>query len=106
MEQAVVEDVPMDPEQQAAMEEEWRVSEQQFHLLFTRRIVNFDLIVRSRKSQTELAKTEDEINTLKQVLASKQAEAAELKRKLGITAWNEWQTSIVGGVQNLKETTA
>lgn len=48
--------------------------------------------------------TEDEINTLKQVLASKQKEAAELKRKLGITAWKEWTTDLAQGAKNLQET--
>jgi len=76
-----VEDVatPIDPEQRAQFEEEWRA---------------------------ELAKTEDEINTLKQVLASKQKESAELKRKLGITAWKEWTTDLAQGAKNLQETTA
>jgi len=32
----------------------------------------------------ELTKLEDEINTLKQVLASKETQAAELRKKLGI----------------------
>ena len=34
----------------------------------------------------ELAKTEEEIATLRQVLASKSKHAADLKRKLGISA--------------------
>jgi len=34
--------------------------------------------------QEELTKLEDEINTLKQVLASKETQAAELRKKLGI----------------------
>lgn len=64
------------------------------------------ILYANRLCLTQCLQTEDEINTLKQVLTQKQAEAAELKRKLGITAWNEWQNSIVGGVANLKETTA
>merc|ERR1712142_860244 len=34
--------------------------------------------------QEELTKVEDEINTLKQVLASKETQASELRKKLGI----------------------
>jgi len=34
--------------------------------------------------QEELTKLEDEINTLKQVLASKETQASELRKKLGI----------------------
>jgi len=70
---------PIDPEQRAAMEEAWR---------------------------QELIKTEDEINTLKQVLTQKQQQATELKRKLGIKLWTEWKTGALTGVQNLKETAA
>ena len=54
----------------------------------------------------ELAKTEEEIATLKQVLASKTRHAGELKRKLGISAWKEWTTDLGQGVKNLQETTA
>ncbi|KAI1290354.1 Tumor protein D54 [Halotydeus destructor] len=69
----------MDPEQRAQLEEEWR---------------------------TELLKTEEEIQTLKQVLASKTKQAQELKRKLGISAWKEWTSDLGQGVKNLQETTA
>ena len=54
----------------------------------------------------ELAKTEEEIATLRQVLASKSKHAAELKRKLGISAWKEWTADLGQGVKNLQETTA
>lgn len=54
----------------------------------------------------ELAKTEEEIATLRQVLASKSKHAAELKRKLGISAWKEWTSDLGQGVKNLQETTA
>lgn len=54
----------------------------------------------------ELAKTEEEIATLKQVLQSKIKHSAELKRKLGISAWKEWTSDLGQGVKNLQETTA
>ena len=54
----------------------------------------------------ELAKTEEEIATLKQVLASKTKAAQEIKRKLGISAWKEWTSDLGQGVKNLQETTA
>lgn len=69
----------MDPEQRQKAEETWR---------------------------NELAKTEEEINTLRQVLASKMKHATELKRKLGITVWKEFQQDLGAGVKNIQETTA
>ena len=54
----------------------------------------------------ELTKTEEEIATLRQVLANKTKHAQELKRKLGISAWKEWTTDLGQGVKNLQETTA
>jgi len=56
--------------------------------------------------KSELAKTEDEIMTLKQVLASKEAHAAGLKRRLGITQWREFSEDMVQGLKNLQETPA
>jgi len=56
--------------------------------------------------RNELAKTEEEINTLRQVLASKMKHATELKRKLGITVWKEFQQDLGQGVKNIQETTA
>lgn len=69
----------MDPEQRAQLEEEWKA---------------------------ELTKTEEEIQTLRQVLASKTKQSQELKRKLGISAWKEWTTDLGQGVKNLQETSA
>ncbi|KAL4629940.1 tumor protein D52 isoform X2 [Arapaima gigas] len=45
----------------------------------------------------ELAKVEDEIQTLSQVLASKEKQMAEIKRKLGITPLNELKQNITKG---------
>ncbi|CAI5454303.1 unnamed protein product [Caenorhabditis angaria] len=42
----------------------------------------------------ELIKTEDEISTLKQVLASRQKHASELKRKLGLSPFAELSQDI------------
>jgi len=69
----------MDPEQRQKAEETWR---------------------------NELAKTEEEINTLRQVLASKMKHATDLKRRLGITVWKEFQQDLGAGVKNIQETTA
>ena len=52
--------------------------------------------------KSELAKTEEEIMTLKQVLASKEAHAAGLKRRLGITQWREFSEDMAQGLKNLQ----
>jgi len=56
--------------------------------------------------KSELAKTEEEIMTLKQVLASKEAHAAGLKRRLGITQWREFSEDMAQGLKNLQESNA
>ncbi|KAH8402084.1 hypothetical protein KR009_009559 [Drosophila setifemur] len=53
----------------------------------------------------ELARVEEEINTLRTVLASKTRHASDLKRKLGITVWREVTDDMNQGLKNLKETT-
>jgi len=53
--------------------------------------------------KAELAKTEEEILTLKQVLASKERHAQGLKRRLGITAWREFSEDMTQGLKNLQE---
>ncbi|XP_076327262.1 tumor protein D52-like isoform X2 [Tachypleus tridentatus] len=67
----------MDPELRAKMEEEWK---------------------------EELAKTEEEIITLRQVLASKVRYAQDLKHKLGITVWKEFKDDMQQGLKNIQET--
>lgn len=47
---------------------------------------------------------EYEIQTMRQVLTAKLRKSHELKRKLGITAWGEFQTDISQGFKNVKET--
>jgi len=54
--------------------------------------------------KAELVKTEEEILTLKQVLASKEAHAAGLKRRLGITQWREFNADMAQGLKNIQET--
>ncbi|XP_022229091.2 tumor protein D52 isoform X4 [Drosophila obscura] len=53
----------------------------------------------------ELARVEEEINTLRTVLASKTRHASDLKRKLGITVWKELTEDMNQGVKNIKEST-
>lgn len=47
---------------------------------------------------------EYEIQTMRQVLTAKLRKSQELKRKLGITAWGEFQNDISQGLRNVKET--
>ncbi|XP_060519004.1 tumor protein D52 isoform X2 [Cylas formicarius] len=51
----------------------------------------------------ELAQIEDEIATLRTVLASKMRRSAELKRNLGITFLKEVSDDINQGIKNVKE---
>merc|ERR1712141_983839 len=53
--------------------------------------------------KAELGKTEEEIITLRQVLASKEAHAQGLKRRLGITAWREFSEDMTQGLKNLQD---
>ncbi|XP_061125603.1 tumor protein D53 isoform X3 [Syngnathus typhle] len=56
--------------------------------------------------QLELAKLEDEISTLKQVLASKEKRYAELKHKLGITPLSELRSNLSQGWTDMQSSTA
>ncbi|PSN34396.1 hypothetical protein C0J52_15169 [Blattella germanica] len=53
--------------------------------------------------QQELIKVEEEIQTLRHVLASKVKMSQELKRKLGISVWKEFQDDMSQGIRNVKE---
>ncbi|KAL7637344.1 UNVERIFIED_CONTAM: hypothetical protein RMT77_012070 [Armadillidium vulgare] len=53
--------------------------------------------------RSELAKTEDEIQTLRQVLASKVKHAQDLKRRLGITVWREFSEDLSSSFKSVKE---
>ncbi|KAF8785284.1 tumor protein D54-like isoform X2 [Argiope bruennichi] len=68
-----------DPEQKAKLEDEWKI---------------------------ELAKTEEEIATLRQVLSVKVKYAQDLKRKLGITPWKELKDDVEQSLRNIQETPA
>lgn len=53
--------------------------------------------------RAELAQVEDEIATLRTVLASKMRRGAELKNFLGITVWKEISNDMNQGIKNVKE---
>jgi len=56
--------------------------------------------------ESDLAKLEDDILTLRQVLSAKVRQASELKRKLGITPYVELKSDLKQGLQNIKDTDA
>uniref|UniRef100_A0A1A8LE78 Tumor protein D52 n=2 Tax=Nothobranchius pienaari TaxID=704102 RepID=A0A1A8LE78_9TELE len=56
--------------------------------------------------QEELARVEDEIQTLSQVLADKERQVAEMKRKLGISPLNELKQNITKTWQEVTTSTA
>ncbi|KAF1747160.1 hypothetical protein GCK72_023621 [Caenorhabditis remanei] len=56
--------------------------------------------------RTELDKTEEEISTLKQVLAARQKHSAELKRKLGLTPFSELSQDLNRSLKTVTETEA
>ncbi|XP_053468966.1 tumor protein D52 [Ictalurus furcatus] len=56
--------------------------------------------------RSELVKVEEEIQTLTQVLASKERHLAEIKRKLGITPFNELKQNLSRGWQEVTTSTA
>nr|XP_054604302.1 tumor protein D53 isoform X5 [Nothobranchius furzeri] len=56
--------------------------------------------------QQDLLKLEEEISTLKQVLASKERQHAELKQKLGISAFSEFRNNFNRGWQDMQSSTA
>ncbi|XP_067356574.1 tumor protein D52 isoform X4 [Channa argus] len=56
--------------------------------------------------QEELVKVEDEIQTLSQVLAAKERQLADIKRKLGITPLNELKQNITKTWQEVTTSSA
>ncbi|XP_077443815.1 tumor protein D53 isoform X3 [Stigmatopora argus] len=56
--------------------------------------------------QQELAKLEDEISTLKQVLASKEKRHTEIKHKLGVTPLGELRNNLSRGWQDMQSSVA
>ncbi|EEC07031.1 coiled-coil tumor protein D52, putative [Ixodes scapularis] len=69
----------MDPEEKARREAEWR---------------------------EELARVEEEIQSLRTVLASKLVRSQELKRNLGITVWKELKDDMEQGIKNIQDSAA
>lgn len=60
----------------------------------------------SEELKNELTKVEDEIVTLRQVLAAKEKTAYELKRKLGLTPLNELKQNFTKGWQDVQTSSA
>ncbi|XP_017782873.1 PREDICTED: uncharacterized protein LOC108567111 [Nicrophorus vespilloides] len=58
---------------------------------------------REEEYKAELARIDDEIATLRTVLAAKMRRSAELKRLLGITVWKEVTDDINQGLKNVKD---
>uniref|UniRef100_UPI003AADFB67 tumor protein D53 isoform X6 n=1 Tax=Centroberyx gerrardi TaxID=166262 RepID=UPI003AADFB67 len=56
--------------------------------------------------QQELAKLEEEINTLRQVLFSKEKQHSDLKQKLGITPLSEFRNNFSRGWHDMQTSTA
>lgn len=50
--------------------------------------------------------TEEEIQTLRQVLTAKIKHSNELKRKLGVTVWKEFRDDMEHGIRTIQETSA
>ncbi|QQP53226.1 F13E61 [Caligus rogercresseyi] len=56
--------------------------------------------------KAQLSRTEEEISTLRQVLESKEAQAAALKRRLGITHWREFSEDMNQGLKMIQDSQA
>ncbi|XP_077561513.1 uncharacterized protein LOC144177808 isoform X3 [Haemaphysalis longicornis] len=54
----------------------------------------------------ELTQVEEEIQSLRTVLATKLARSQELKRQLGITVWKELKDDMEQGIKNIQDTAA
>jgi hypothetical protein len=54
----------------------------------------------------EIQKTDEEINTLRQVLATRQKHVAELKRKIGISPWTDITSDINQSLRAVRESPA
>lgn len=51
----------------------------------------------------QLAEIEEEMQSLRVVLASKVKQSQDLKRKLGISVWRELTDDVSQGIKNVKE---
>jgi len=65
-----------------------------------------ELEIARHEWQAELNQIDEEILTLRQVLTAKTRRSHELKRKLGVTVWNEFTTDMNQGIKNVRESTA
>jgi membrane-associated HD superfamily phosphohydrolase len=71
------------------------------------RLANNELSDEKRRElMADLEETSDEINMLRQVLQSMIKHTAELKRKLGLTPWNELNDTLSNTVKSVKESEA
>ncbi|XP_062897417.1 tpd52 like 2b isoform X1 [Mobula hypostoma] len=62
--------------------------------------------VETEELKRELSKVEDEIATLRQVLAAKEKHASEIKRKLGLTPFNELKQNLTKSWQDVQASNA
>ncbi|XP_072097416.1 tpd52 like 2b isoform X3 [Mobula birostris] len=62
--------------------------------------------VETEELKCELSKVEDEIATLRQVLAAKEKHASEIKRKLGLTPFNELKQNLTKSWQDVQASNA
>ncbi|XP_048838973.1 tpd52 like 2b isoform X6 [Brienomyrus brachyistius] len=60
----------------------------------------------AQELRTELAKVEEEIHTLRQVLSAKERHAADLKRKLGLNPLNELKQNLSKSWQDVQASNA
>ncbi|XP_051788833.1 tumor protein D54-like isoform X1 [Erpetoichthys calabaricus] len=60
----------------------------------------------AEEMKNELAKVEEEITTLRQVLAAKERHASEIKRKLGLTPLNELKQNLTKSWQDVQTSSA
>jgi beta-xylosidase len=65
-----------------------------------------ELEIARQEWQAELNQIDEEIQTLRQVLTAKTRRSHELKRKLGVTVWNEFTSDMNQGIKNVRESTA
>ncbi|XP_069739978.1 tpd52 like 2b isoform X3 [Narcine bancroftii] len=62
--------------------------------------------VEAEELKNDLSKVEDEIATLRQVLAAKEKHASEIKRKLGLTPFNELKQNLTKSWQDVQASNA
>lgn len=63
-------------------------------------------IPNAHNNRSRIKQTEEEIQTLRQVLAARIKHSQDIKRKLGIGVWKELQNDLQASIKNVQETTA